>query len=424
MADLFNLAWMTTTTTGTGTLTLGPSMPAALTFAQAGVPNGATVRYALEDTGSPGREVGYGVYSSSGPTLTRNVIKSTNSDAALNLSGNAHVAIAALAEDFVSHADDYKDFLGLGIPYNLTLAASVAANELTISLKDYAENDPSSSSPCVIPFRSANAANGSYSSLLVTGPNSLTISSGSTMGIGNATPFRLWIVALHDAGTIRLGAINCAGSNKIYPLPEHSLVSSTAEGGAGAADSAGVVYTGTAVTSKALRILGYLEWTSGLTTAGAWSSGPDVIQLFGPGVPRPGQTVQSVSNSFAASSGSNTASTSYVDTNVAADAITLTSPCNRVAYSFQIQVSIATASAEEFLTMSRGGVAIGPTVSGTFGVGTSGVNVQTAGHSGADFPGSVGPHTYKVRAKSSNGATVYWNDLNGGATINIAEIMA
>jgi len=126
------------------------------------------------------------------------------------------------------------------------------------------------------------------------------------MGFTSATAGRIWIVLFDDAGTLRLGAINClttaagAGSGRdvtaIYPLRDDLLVSSTAEGGAGAADSAQVFYTGTAVTTKALRILGYMEWSSGLTTAGTWAIVPTKIQLLGPGISLPGQVVQTVRN--------------------------------------------------------------------------------------------------------------------------------
>lgn len=97
---LYNLARMTTATTGTGTVTLGSRVAPFLTFAQAGVPNGATVRYAILD-GISGSEIGSGVYNSSALTLTRAaVLNSSNSNNALNLSGGAQVFITAAAEDF------------------------------------------------------------------------------------------------------------------------------------------------------------------------------------------------------------------------------------------------------------------------------------------------------------------------------------
>lgn len=179
---------------------------------------------------------------------------------------------------------------------NVALTAAVAANALTIALKDAAGSDPSAGSPANFWFRSPTAATGTPVNRQVTAASSLVISSGSTLGAASGTPFKLWIVAFDDGGTIRLGVINCLGgtapSLTIYPLAQFGIASSTAEGGAGGADSAQVFYTGTAVTSKAYAVLGYMEWASGLTAAGTWDAGPTRIQMFGLGVPLPGTVVQ------------------------------------------------------------------------------------------------------------------------------------
>lgn len=104
MAKLYNLARMSTATTGTGTITLGSAATVNgityLSFAAAGVANGDIVRYAIADTGAS--EEGYGTYTSAGTTLTRNVTVSTNSNNAINLSGSAQVFITGSAEDIVT----------------------------------------------------------------------------------------------------------------------------------------------------------------------------------------------------------------------------------------------------------------------------------------------------------------------------------
>ena len=97
MVKLANRAKVSTSTTGTGTITLGSAVAGFQTFADAGVSNGETVRYVIED--GIYWELGYGVYTHSGTTLTRVVSESSNSDNALTLTGNASVFIAAVADD-------------------------------------------------------------------------------------------------------------------------------------------------------------------------------------------------------------------------------------------------------------------------------------------------------------------------------------
>lgn len=106
---LLNLVRMTTVTTGTGTVTLGSAVQGFLTVAQAGGVNGATYSYAIEadyvtvgdELVASSREVGTGVYTVSGTTFSRSVISSTNSNALLNLAGDAQIIITPNALDAV-----------------------------------------------------------------------------------------------------------------------------------------------------------------------------------------------------------------------------------------------------------------------------------------------------------------------------------
>ena len=100
MAKLVNRAYVNTATTGTGTITLGSPLSGQRTFAAAGVSDGDVVRYVIEDGNA--WEIGTGTYTASGTTLSRTVSESSNSDAALDLSGNAVVYVAATAEDVVT----------------------------------------------------------------------------------------------------------------------------------------------------------------------------------------------------------------------------------------------------------------------------------------------------------------------------------
>ena len=107
MAVLKNRAKMSTSTTGTGSpITLGSAEDGYQTFADAGVANADVVRYVIEDGSN--WEIGTGTYTASGTTLSRTVSESSNSDAAINLSGSATVFIGATAEDIPAlYAENY-----------------------------------------------------------------------------------------------------------------------------------------------------------------------------------------------------------------------------------------------------------------------------------------------------------------------------
>ena len=98
MVVLVNRAKMTTATTGTGTITLGSAIASYQSFASAGVSNGDSVRYVIED-GTTDWEIGAGTYTASGTTLTRNPSESSGGGSAISLSGSAVVFVSAIASD-------------------------------------------------------------------------------------------------------------------------------------------------------------------------------------------------------------------------------------------------------------------------------------------------------------------------------------
>lgn len=115
MVSFANRVRVNTSTTGTGTVTLGSATSNAYcTAAEAGISNGATVTYLIEDTFTSGVpadfEIGTGVYTSSGTTLTRatvllSKISGTSGTTKITLSGSAVVSITAAAEDFTNLYD-------------------------------------------------------------------------------------------------------------------------------------------------------------------------------------------------------------------------------------------------------------------------------------------------------------------------------
>lgn len=155
-----------------------------------------------------------------------------------------------------------------------SITATVAANALTVTLN-----------PTTLDFRSTTLTTGVPVSRVMSSAVSTVVSSGSTLGTVSAVQSRIVVLALDNAGTVELAVVNIAGGND---LTETGLISTTAEGGSGTADSASVIYSNTARTNVAYRVVGYVESTQ--ATAGTWSTIPTTVQGYG------GQALASMSS--------------------------------------------------------------------------------------------------------------------------------
>lgn len=116
------------------------------------------------------------------------------------------------------------------------------------------------------------------------------ISNGSTGGTSNGVAARIWWAMMYNSGTPEIAWINTWNGTDVYEILATDTISTTAEGGAGAADSAHVWYSNTARSNQPICILGYCDVTQ--ATAGAWVTQPSLVQCFGPGMPLPGQAIQ------------------------------------------------------------------------------------------------------------------------------------
>lgn len=163
----------------------------------------------------------------------------------------------------------------LSSPYtiqNLSFTASVGSKALTVALKGVDGNAPSASNPINIAFRSATATSSALVNRTVTAATSVVLSSGSTLGFTSAQTAKIYVWAIDYGGTVELAL------SRRVKWSATELVSTTAEGGAGAADSGATLYSTTARTNVACRLLGNITIQTG-ATAGEWDNAPTVLAV-------------------------------------------------------------------------------------------------------------------------------------------------
>jgi hypothetical protein len=301
--------------------------------------------------------------------------------------------------------------LSFDMPVNLGLTASIASNALTVSIVGANGATPSSTNPVLIPFRSTTPATGTPSVDTVTATAAMTVGSGFTMGCSSNVACRIWIYAIDNGGNVLLGLQTCSNATQTFSCSDDLLFNTNAN--TNGTNLNGVLASTVAgLAGKAVRIIGYLEATE--TTAGTWATAPSKIQIFGPGVKKPGDVVQNVA--FSTASSASWSATSLVGSNLSGS-ITPTSTINPIRVKLVAGIS---ASAN-----SGGNEVIGTQVyrgiSGTFngigqlyntgflspGAGSTLDGIVTA--MPTDLPGTTSLVTY----------TLYFNTGASGHTVTV-----
>lgn len=207
----------------------------------------------------------------SGQTNHGVVIASGTNAMTSTIAGNAG---QVLTSNGVSADPTFQTAPGANSSYaiqNLGLSCSVAANALTIAAKQSdGTSDPASGTGLVtIYFRDPTSANGGYFPSYMNAATSIVVSAGSTLGTISGVPTYLWVYALNNSGVIEL-----AISSKLFD--QGSIISTTAEGGAGGADSATIMYSTTARSNVAFRLIGRILITN---TSTNWTAAPTEVSL-------------------------------------------------------------------------------------------------------------------------------------------------
>jgi hypothetical protein len=304
---------------------------------------------------------------------------------------------------------------------NGTVAPLVASNALTLAIKTLAGNDPSANDPVFFVFRSATPASGSYSVVEVTAPLSITVPAGSTLGFQNATPGRIWLVAVNDGGAVSLAVINClafnANSASIFPLAGQGIANITAFGSG--ANSAQVLFGASSLSNVPYAVLGFVTWEIGgtLGTAGTWNLTPTRVELYRPGVPLPGAELQRSLSAF----GTNTTNATGTPTNsVVTLPITPSSSVNLVEVYAQGLLSNSIDTDGGLIRLVRGSTPIGMgNCQMIAAAANGGVSIPI---SWLDVPQSLSAVTYTVQVWASVGGTAGYP--NGNGIIGLKELMA
>ena len=164
----------TTTTTGTGTLTLGGAVTGFETFA-AGVGNSNTTYYAVTLPGTAEFEVGLGTLSSDSSTIARTtIISSSNSDSAVNFSAGTKTIFCTIP----ASKSVFLDASG-----NATLGADLSVGDDLTILGGLIDLKSNSGSPSQIKFycesSNAHAQTLTAQAHSVGATNTLTLPAGS-----------------------------------------------------------------------------------------------------------------------------------------------------------------------------------------------------------------------------------------------------
>jgi hypothetical protein len=249
-----------TTATAAGTTTLTVSSPHQQFFTGT-----STQTIVLPVTSTLVLGLGYTITNNSTGVLT---VQSSGLNAIISIPAKATVKFVCILTSGTTAASWSYAFEGSSnIPYTdlASISASVGSNALTVTLN-----------PCTLDFRSSTLTSGAVLTRLVPAAISVTVSNGSTLGSVSGVESRLAIIAIDNAGTVELAVVNALGYGA---FDERVLINTTAEGGVGGADSASVIYSTSARTSVAFRVVGYVSSTQ--ATAGAWATAPSNVNGVG-----------------------------------------------------------------------------------------------------------------------------------------------
>lgn len=292
---------------------------------------------------------------------------------------------------------------GFDAPINAGLSASAAGSALTINLTNQSGATPSATSPVLFAFRSNTVSTGSVLWNAITAATSITIPSGATLGTTNNVPFRVWVFMQNIGGTgsLQLGVATCSTATQIFPCASWEAVAPVSTTISGLSTAAGTLYS-IAGNGGPVRFIGYCDFASGLATVGAWTSSCTTLQLFGPGIKKPGDVVQTA---FVTSSTQTAVTGTTFGAAVPSASITPTASPNLISVLAIGTLNTNAGIGRAQIFRNSGGSPACTTAVGSL-VNLNNTAQLPASAGGLDAPGSSSQQTYAVCINNNTGGDV------------------
>ena len=295
-----------------------------------------------------------------------------------------------------------------------SIYASMGSNVLTVSLYDKNGVPPTPSSPIDVVYPTSTLTNNG-TPVTVSQTSLLSISTvvGATQGTVANVPFRLWLVVFNNSGTNVLSLFQSVtgGSSPTGVARLNDEYTASAVGMSSGATSPGVFYcpSGTTITNMPFKILGYLDFNAGISTPGTYTTGLSHVQIYGPGIKKPGTMTPL---GFATSTTQTNAGTTFTAATPSIS-ITPSSTPNLIRINLSGIMRVQTSSISCDLQIFRGSTGIG----GILGARNDANSTNTwfpINIFAWDAPGTTSSITYAPYVRSNNASyNAIWLNASG-----------
>ena len=312
---------------------------------------------------TPATATGIALLTAANAAAARTALGSTATGDALFTTATAATARTTL--DVYSKAETDTAISGINVAQIQTLTATVAGNDLTITL-----------AATKLDFRSATLNSGAVATVTSAAPISLVIPSGATLGTVSGGAETLAVVAVNNAGTMDVAIVNLSSG---VDLSETGVINTTAK--TTGSDSADVFYANSTLSNVAYRLVGFVEITE--TTAGTWATAPTLVQ---------GGGGQSLTQLWSLGYG-------QTDTNVTGSRALSTTYTNTTGRTITVDVVVVAGGT------GGGALSITKTINGTGRATSSSIYCSGAGYSTSVYFHVKPGDTYSVASTASGSLT-------------------